>query len=143
MVSDSTLKRVLSWLSRKTAIVFLLGFLKVFEKEGLSRKKLTEDGPDRRIGIIDGSFMGSHYLVALNLSGKIDYPVLVEECEKRGKELPTAAVLLRNAKKLLGSSFPDLLRIPVKTATVPEINCHLTLHPISSFINIKLATFSQ
>ena len=53
--------------------------------------------------------MGSHYLVALNLSGKIDYPVLVEECEKRGKELPTASVLLKNAKKLLGGSFPDLL----------------------------------
>ncbi len=32
VVSDSTLKRVLSWLSRKTAIFFLLEFLKVFEK---------------------------------------------------------------------------------------------------------------
>lgn len=109
VASDSTLKRVLSWLSRRTAIVFLLGFLKVFEKEGLSRKKLTEDGPYRRIGIVDGSFMGSHYLVTLNLSGKTDYPVMVEECEKRGKELPTASVLLMNAKKLLGNSFPDLL----------------------------------
>ena len=35
VASDSTMKRVLSWLSRKAAIVFLLGFLKVFEKEGL------------------------------------------------------------------------------------------------------------
>jgi len=53
--------------------------------------------------------MGSHYMVTLNLSGKTDYPVLVEECEKRGKELPTASVLLRDAKKLLGSSFPELI----------------------------------
>jgi hypothetical protein len=36
VVSDSTLKRVLNWLSRKTAIVFLLGFLKVFKKEGIT-----------------------------------------------------------------------------------------------------------
>ena len=78
VASDSTLKRVLNWLSRKTAIVFLLGFLKVFEKEDLSRKKLTQEGPYRRIGIVDGSFMGSNYLVTLNLSGKIDYPAMVE-----------------------------------------------------------------
>jgi len=78
VASDSTLKRVLSWLSRKMAIVFLLGFLKVFEKEGISRKKLTQEGPYRRIGIVDGSFMGSNYLVTLNLSGKIDYPAMVE-----------------------------------------------------------------
>jgi len=109
VASDSTLKRALSWLSRKMAIVFLLGFLKVFEKEGLSIKKLTQEGPYRRIGIVDGSFMGSHYLVTLNLSGKTDYPAMVEECEKRGKELPAASVLLRNAKKLLGNSFPNLL----------------------------------
>lgn len=52
--------------------IILLGFLKVFEKEGHSRKKLAEEGPHRRIGIVDGSFMGSHYLVALKLEGKTD-----------------------------------------------------------------------
>ncbi len=109
VASDSTMERVLSWLSRRVAIVFLLGLLKVFEKEDLSRRKLAEQGPYRRIGIVDGSFMGSHYLVTLNLSGKTDYPLLVQECEKRGKELPTASLLLKDAKKLLAGSFPDLL----------------------------------
>ncbi len=74
--------------------IILLGFLKVFEKEGHSRKKLAEEGPYRRIGLVDGSFMGFHYLFALNLAGKTDCPVLVKECEKRGKELPNAALVV-------------------------------------------------
>jgi hypothetical protein len=45
VVSDSTMKRVLSWLSRKVAIVFLIGFLRVFEIEGLSRKSFQKTSP--------------------------------------------------------------------------------------------------
>ncbi len=78
--------------------------------------------------------MGSHYLVALNLSGKTDYPVMVEECEKRSKELPTASVLLRNAKKLFGRSFPELLLFDSLYFNKPhfdlirkELNTHLLI----------------
>jgi hypothetical protein len=52
--------------------------------------------------------MGGHYHTTLSLAGKVDYPVLIKEAAKRGKELPTAMNLLLDAKEKLQSSFPDL-----------------------------------
>ena len=43
------------------------------------------------------------------LSGKTDYPLVIENCRKRGKELPVSKVLLDKAKTLLGDNFPLLI----------------------------------
>jgi hypothetical protein len=61
--------------------------------------------------------MSNHYpstllrasLSAFVLSGKTEYPLVIENCEKRGKELPVSKVLLDKAQILLGDNFPQLM----------------------------------
>jgi hypothetical protein len=53
--------------------------------------------------------MGNHYLSAFVLSGKTNYPLVIENCENRGKELPVSEVLLDKAKTLMGDQFPELI----------------------------------
>jgi len=108
VASDSTIKRALMWLNEKEAERFQGSFLKLFEEENLSRIQLTEKGKYRRIGIMDGSQMGNHYVEVLTLLGKTDYPVMVVNSEKRGKELPSAKLLLKQAHEKLKKSFPQL-----------------------------------
>ena len=108
VASDSTIKRALMWLNEKEAESFQGSFLKLFEEENLSRIQLTEKGKYRRIGIMDGSQMGNHYVEVLTLLGKTDYPVMVVNSEKRGKELPSAKLLLKQAHEKLKANFPQL-----------------------------------
>lgn len=106
--SDSTVKRTLNWIHEGETRLFLLSFLSFMEKNELLLKKLTPKSRSRRIGIFDGSFMGGHYLETFSLHGKIAYPVLIEDCEKRGKELSKAYSMIEDGYELLGALFPDL-----------------------------------
>ena len=108
VASDSTFARVLKWLYPQQVSQFLLGFLQRFEQHDLLRKRLSPKGKLRRLGILDGSYMGSHWLVTLCLAGKIDYPVMVERCEGQGHELKVALTMMRNAAKVLGKLRPQL-----------------------------------
>jgi hypothetical protein len=108
VASDSTFARVLKWLYPQQVKQFLLGFLQRFEQHDLLRKRLSPTGKLRRLGILDGSFMGSHWLVTLCLAGKIDFPVMVERYHKRGQELPTALKMMKEAAKVLGKLRPEL-----------------------------------
>lgn len=109
VVSDSTVARVLNWLDEGQVQQFQRAFLGMFHQHGLAKRELVPGGKARRLGIIDGSCMGSHYLSMLDLCGKTDYPVMLLPYEKQGKELPTSQLLLRQAKTTLGSQFPELL----------------------------------
>jgi hypothetical protein len=111
VVSDSTVARVLLWLDPEQAEQFQSSFLELFEEEALSRRRLAEGAPLRRIGIIDGSEMGSHWLCAFNLCGKSEYPVILMRFKKYGKELPAAHLLLDKAKERLGKLFPKLILV--------------------------------
>jgi len=108
VASDSTVSRALHWLRPEQLEQFQRSLLPLFEQQDLSRTQLAPGGPYRRIGILDGSQMAQHHLVALCLAGKSDYPVMVMDSPSRGKELPTAQRILLQAAKLLGSSFPQL-----------------------------------
>ena len=108
VASDSTIKRALMWLKEQEVETFQSSFLKLFEEENLSKIQLTEKGKYRRIGIMDGSQMGNHYVEVLTLLGKTDYPVMMVNSEKRGKELPSAKLLLKQAHEKLKESFPQL-----------------------------------
>ena len=108
VASDSTVNRAMRWLKEKEVQELQCGFLQLFEQERLSRIQLVPGGKYKRIGIVDGSQMGGHYPVSLHLCGKTDYPVMVMDACKRGKELPTSKVLLNQAAKVLKGSFPDL-----------------------------------
>lgn len=107
--SDTTVKRALDWICEGETRVFLLSFLPFMEKNRLLQKKLTSKSIPRRIGIMDGSFMGGHYHETFSIHGEIGYPVLIEDCGKRGKELTKAYSMLETGYELLGSLFPDLL----------------------------------
>lgn len=106
--SDSTIYRILKWLSLTESQNFLLGFLPVFEKHEVLMKKFTKKGRSRRIGIVDGSFMGGHWINVLTLSGKINLPILIEGYKKRGKELNAAHTLLSRVNESLGEAAPQL-----------------------------------
>lgn len=109
VASDTTVKRVLDWLSIKESKQFLTRLLGVFEKERLLRTRLSDEGNLRRIGIIDGSCMGGHWVEVFSLHGRIDYPILIEPYGKRGKELSASKQVIDQAASLLRSAFPDLI----------------------------------
>ena len=109
VVSDTTIARVLRWLIPDQPREFLLSLASHFNRLGLLEKALEPGGPPRRIGIIDGSVMGGHHHVTFSLHGSINYPVLIEDQQKRGKELPVALELIEEAHARLGECFPDLI----------------------------------
>jgi len=108
VASDSTLARVLRWLDPQQVKAFLLSFLGKFEQRDLLRKRLSPGGRLRRLGILDGSYMGGHWLVTLCLAGAINYPVMVRRCEGQGEEQVVARELMRQAPTLLGKQRPEL-----------------------------------
>jgi hypothetical protein len=108
VASDSTFARVLKWLFPRQVESFLLGFRKTFEGRDLLRKRLSPKGRPRRLGILDGSYMGGHWQVTLCLAGKIDYPVMVERCRNHGQEQLVARQMMKAAPKVLGKQRPEL-----------------------------------
>ncbi len=121
VASDSTFARVLKWLSPQQVKQFLLGFLQRFERRDLLRKRLSPKGRLRRLGILDGSYMGGHWLVTLCLAGKIDYPLMVERCHNQGQEQLVARQMMRAAGKLLGKLRPELWLLDALYFTVNTI----------------------
>jgi hypothetical protein len=108
VVSDTTIARVLRWLDPQDSRQALLAPLAPLNKQGLLQRRLAPKGPSRRLGVLDGSQMGDHYLVAALLCGQMNYPLLTEPCKGRGHELKTAIQLLPTAHRLLGSAAPQL-----------------------------------
>jgi hypothetical protein len=108
VASDSTFARVLKWLKPQEAQRFLLSFLPKFESHDLLRKSLSPEGRPRRLGILDGSYMGGHWLVTLCLPGVIAYPVMVRRCETQGQEQRVARQIMRGVVRILGKVRPEL-----------------------------------
>jgi hypothetical protein len=108
VASDTTCARVLKWLKPQEGKRFLMGLLPRFQRRDLLRQRLSPKGKLRRLGILDGSYMGGHWLVTLCLAGRIDYPVLVERCRGKGDEQAVARAMMRAVPRLLGQSRPEL-----------------------------------
>ncbi len=85
-----------------------MSFLANFESHDLLRKSLSPKGTPRRLGILDGSYMGGHWLVTLCLAGVIAYPVMVRRCESQGQEQGIARQMMRAAARILGKLRPQL-----------------------------------
>ena len=101
VASDSTFARVLRWLKIEESRELLLGFLVKFEEHEMPRKALSPTGRLRRIGILDGSYMGGHWHVTLCLAGMINYPVMVRRSSGRGEEQKVAREMMVEARELL------------------------------------------
>ena len=109
VASDSTVARVLTWVKPEQSRRFLRAFVPSLDQLGLLEKALVPGGEPIRIGIIDGTLMSNHHLVTFSLHGSIDYPVIIEDQKKQGKELSTALRVLNEAHQRLGGCFPDLI----------------------------------
>jgi hypothetical protein len=109
VASDSTFSRALNWLDPDEIVDLQQGLVPLYINERLQRIQIDKEAEYRTIGIIDGSYMGNHYLSAFVLSGKTEYPLVIENCEKRGKELPVSQMLLDKAQMLMGDNFPQLI----------------------------------
>lgn len=108
VASDTTFRRVLGWLAPQQINQIPLRLLPRLEQARLLQQTLAPGRPARRIGILDGSFMGGHWLSALCLVGKIVFPALLQPRRSQGDELAASLTLLKRAKASLGSSFPKL-----------------------------------
>ena len=111
VASDSTISRAFNRLDPVEITAFQQGLLPTYITNNLYRIQLNQNSQYKTIGIIDGSCMSNHYLSAFVLNGKIEYPILIENCRKRGKELPISKVLLDKAKMVLGVHFPQLILV--------------------------------
>jgi hypothetical protein len=109
--SDSTMERVLRWLSPKEASRFLCSFFEDFRREGADLNQLYPGGRKRRIVVGDGSEMGRYQVNAFALCGtRITYPFMIEGSGGRGKELSKAACMIGRIPEILGEKHkPDLL----------------------------------
>ena len=108
VASDSTVNRALRWLDASEVEELQTSFLPLFEQERLSRIHLVPARPYRRVGILDGSQMGRHHVVAFDLCGITDYPLMVSNSHSRGKELPVAKQIVEKAAQVPGDRFPEL-----------------------------------
>ena len=108
VASDSTFRRVLGWLHNQQIAALLLSFLITFEKENLLQRQLVAGGTSKRLGILDGTYMGGHWLVTLCLTGKINYPALTRAYRKKGDELATSRKIINDSRKILGPTCPNL-----------------------------------
>ena len=106
--SDSTIERVLRWIKNSESQKWALGFPDLFEGHDALKIKLTQKGKSRRFGIIDGSFMGGHWVSVLSLAGKINFPILIKSYPKIGKELDASHKILDQIPQTLQKSSPEL-----------------------------------
>ena len=133
VVSDTTVARVLHWLDQQQSKNALLAPCASLNAKGLLQRQLCAESSPRRLGVVDGSAMGGHYLVAALLCGRINYPVLVESCKGRGHELKTAQTCLPTLAQQLGSCAPDLWLFDAlyfnrsTFKTVRDLNAHLLI----------------
>ena len=123
VASDSTVNRALRWLDSKEVQELQRSFLPLMEQHHLSKIQLSHDCPSRRIGILDGSQMTQHHVVAFDLCGKIDYPLMVCNSHSRGKELPVAKQMVEKAARVLGDHFPQLFLLDSLYFNQPFFNC--------------------
>lgn len=106
--SDSTLQRMLRWVDPQPTRRVLFEITRRLDRMGLLTARLSEHSPRRRIGIVDGSVLGKFYAVCVTLLGTVRVPLVIEPTGGRGKELPVAERLVKQAATALGSHAPTL-----------------------------------
>ena len=123
VASDSTVNRALRWLDSKEVEELQSSFLPLLEQQHLSKIQLAPHRPSRRVGILDGSQMGQHHVVAFDLCAQVDYPLMVSNSHTRGKELPVAKQMVENAAYVLADRFPELFLLDSLYFNQPFFDC--------------------
>ena len=108
VASDSTLQRMLRWLDPQPTRRVMFEITRRLDRMGLLTARLSEHSPRRRLGIVDGSVLGKFYAVCVTLLGTVRVPLVIEPAGGRGKELPVAERLVKQAAAQLGAHAPTL-----------------------------------
>ena len=94
VASDTTVSRVCDVMKTSDLRSRMKGLWRSARREGLLGVEIA--GQRRRVGIIDGSFIGGQYMSVMVEVGEIPVPVSVVRYPKRGKELVASGILLRH-----------------------------------------------
>lgn len=105
VASDTTVSRVCDVLKTSDLRDRMKRMWRAARREGLLGVDVS--GRRRRVGIIDGSFIGGQYMSVMVEAGEIPVPVSVVRYPKRGKELVASGALLRHLAKHNGRGCFD------------------------------------
>jgi hypothetical protein len=108
VASDSTLQRMLRWLSPHTTRRMVFEIARRLDAMGLLSARLCDSSPRRHLGIVDGSMLGKFHAVCVTLLGSVRVPLLIEPAGRSGKELPVAKRLVKRTAAIMGSHAPQL-----------------------------------
>jgi hypothetical protein len=105
VASDTTVSRVCDVMRTSDLRDRMNRMWRSARREGLLGVEVN--GRRRRVGIIDGSFIGGQYMSVMVEAGEIPAPVSVVRYPKRGKELVASGALLRHLAKQEGRGCFD------------------------------------
>ena len=105
VASDSTLFRNLSF-NIETQELIQINFSIV---DNLKSEQLIEPFLNKRCAIADGTFIGGFMKEVLFVPGVTDYIINHNAIPKRGKELVSAKLLLKDTNKMVGPNYFDLV----------------------------------
>lgn len=97
VASDTTVSRVCDVMKTSDLRGRMKGMWRSARREGLLGVEIN--GRRRRVGILDGSFIGGQYMSVMVEAGEIPVPVSAVRYPKRGKELVASGILLRHLAK--------------------------------------------
>ena len=105
VASDTTVSRVCDVMRTSDLRNRLALSWQAARREGVTGVEVN--GRRRRVGILDGSFIGGQYMSVMVEAGEIPVPVSVVRYPKRGKELVASEALLRHLAKREGRGCFD------------------------------------
>jgi hypothetical protein len=152
--SDSTMQRSARWLKLSEAQAFLQSTYGLFKELGHDKVALAPTATPRRVGVMDGSYMGGHYVCVLALVGNnMTYPWEIRGCPGQGHELSTAKSIIHSLPDDQHQRSFDLLLYDFLAFNAPFITevrkkgLHLLLkgsHPeFRDVLKGALATFAS
>lgn len=108
VVSDSTVRRALGWLSGRELQRCLRSVIDSLDARRMFRVRLARSRPKRRLAIVDGTYMSGHWIAVLALTGKITVCAQLRRCRGRGWERHEGRHLIE-AAATLGPARPELM----------------------------------
>lgn len=86
VTSDSTLRRALSWLSARELEQCMRSVVRTLAEHRLLSIRLADGRPKRRMAVVDGTYMGGHWMAIATLVGAITAAVKLRRCRGQGWE---------------------------------------------------------
>jgi hypothetical protein len=108
VTSDSTIRRALRWLSPQQVSAFAKYIVDELNRRRMLTTRFVQDGPARRVAIVDGTYMSGHWMSVVCLTGSLTVAPLVAHMRGAGHELQKSRALIKELASL-GRAKPQLL----------------------------------